>query len=757
MKRIGTSLTLTLALVACGNAPLEPGDDATPSDGGADVTSDVATDTTTDLGADGGPTCQDDIYGVTSEERSISVSEAASLGGLTACAGVPDYFAFTTLPTATAAIVRIEADGEISFTVDGVQATGTEHVAERELEDDSPVLVVVTAAADTGYGIEFVSQTDELQDCLRTEEEPNEGLEDAFEVTEDSFSLETRLCEADNDWFAFDVPAGGVLEVSIDFVHDEGDLDTALYDAADSSSPIEESNGGQDGESVSVGPIATEGRYYFHVYGWEGAENSYTLRSEISVEGEGFTAEVSGTVEYEDRVFSPSGFTGELVPKPAQNTLVEIVRDDGAVVGTGFTDEAGAFALQYFAQDGESYSARAVSVGSVDGFRVEVRDRTGASALYAVESEPFDAAPEVSGISLLAAADDGIGGGLNIVDETNRGFRFVARYSDHRSPTLTYFWQGGQSYSCGSCYSDNSIRLGGQLEDPDEYDDDIILHEFSHYMVAHYSADSSPGGSHRDRLVDPYLAYGEGLAYFLSSAIREDPTMTDNFLGEARFIDYEAVTLAGEDLDDFYGTTNGRLDGNQREEMPAGIIWDVWDGPNPDEPWDTIELGDRTIEILFEYFSDGMPVDVGVRGIEISDFINAIACELEVSTDLQPVVDDREYPFDVEEDAECEFKGHEQSLWVHEEQGQLWLHGDTLGRRFQIEVASADSVEKREVLCSSAPCVIHQGANSDEVVLAVGGQGAGAASWVGADALLRMLGGRLSVEEGRAVRAYPTR
>ncbi|MFT6398592.1 MAG: hypothetical protein ACJAYU_003351 [Bradymonadia bacterium] len=436
-----------------------------------------------------------------------------------------------------------------------------------------------------------------------------------------------------------------------------------------------------------------------------------------------------------------------------------MVRADGSVVGTGLTDESGAFDAEYFAQEGASYRVRAISAGAIDGFRVEVRDRTGASALYAVESELFEASEATGGIDLLAAADDGIGGGLNIVDSTIDAFQFVAEYSDERSPTLTYFWQSGQSYSCGSCYSGNSIRLGGQLEDPDEYDDDIILHEFGHYMVEHYSADSSGGGSHRDRLVDPYLAYGEGLAYFLSSAIRNDPTMTDNFLGDARFIDYEAVTLAGEDLDDFYGTTNDGQDGNQREELPAGIIWDVWDGPSPEEPWDTIELGGRTIELIFEYFHDGMPVDVGVRGIEITDFMNAVACELDVPSDLQPIIDDREYPFEAEEEASCSFKGTGTTISVRAEQGDLIASGDLAGLLFEVSLDDGGVLRKHTVSCATDECVLASEADATTLMVAIaaGKDGPVATSWVGRDALLRMLGGRLTTVDGYAVRSYPSR
>ena len=762
MRTSGLSAFIALALSACGNAPLVLGDtgaDTEPPD-----TADAATDTVDDLGTDAvadattevGPTCQEDIYGVTSPERAIAINRDTELDGLSACAGAPDHFAFTPKAGATSISISVETAGRVTLTVAGQLLASNRYQANLTGDEPTPIEVVVTGVEDSVYSVEFSSSLDVVDDCLDTPEEPNDSAETGFEVTAANWSLETAICPNDDDWYIFDLPAGSSLDISVAFIHNRGDIDTALYDLSDLGTIVAESNGAENGERVTAGPSPFDARYAFHVYGWEGATNDYEITSTITNEGEGFPASVSGVVRYEDRVFAPTGFTGELVPRPVDGGVVEVVRADGSVVGEGRTNENGEFTAEYFAQEGTAYRVRAVSVGTFDGFRVEVRDRTGASALYAVESDEFQATAATSGIELLASADDGIGGGLNIVDNTIDAFQFVAHYSDERSPTLTYFWQSGQSYSCGSCYSGNAIRLGGQLEDPDEYDDDIILHEFAHYMVEHYSADSSGGGSHRDRLVDPYLAYGEGLAYFLSSAIRNDPTMTDNYLGDARYIDYEAVTIAGEDLDDFYGTTNGRADGNQREEMPAGIIWDVWDGPSADEPWDTIELGDRTIEILFEYFHDGMPVDVGARGIEISDFINAVACELDVPTELQPIIDDREFPFDADDDGTCSFKGSPGELTVTEHQGALVVSGAAAGLRFEVSLDDGESVEKHLVVCSSDVCELAVEVDSSVLMVATAEakDGPVATSWVGREALARLLGGTLTTVNGYAVRAY---
>lgn len=65
--------------------------------------------------------------------------------------------------------------------------------------------------------------------------------------------------------------------------------------------------------------------------------------------------------------------------------------------------------------------------------------------------------------------------------------------------------------------------------DPDEFDDDIILHEFGHQVADLLSKDHSMGGAHTIySYVDLRLSWSEGLAHYLSSAFRNDPTHVDS-------------------------------------------------------------------------------------------------------------------------------------------------------------------------------------------------------------------------------------
>ncbi|MCB9507570.1 MAG: hypothetical protein H6700_07195 [Myxococcales bacterium] len=552
--------------------------------------------------------------------------------------------------------------GELSTDADGhidAADVGDELVADARPPDDVADGDVSIDASDTrpdtpDLGVDDVAR-DAPDPCATSPEEPNDSAAAATGLDVGA-TLNGRICANDLDWFGVELAAGESVSIAIRFTHRRGDLDAALYRAGDLTNPVMVADSGDDDELLSFGPATEATRLLVYLYGFEGAENTYTIAA-TTQQVPGTVATVRGVVTFDDRLFGPDGFTGEIASRPIRSGVVEVADETGTVIATTSTDDAGNFAADYVAEPGVAITVRALAAVTVDGLRVEVRDRSRSSALYSISGRTVAGAAEL--VTLHGAAETSAGPALHIADVVGDAFRFTRRFSDASAPTLRVSWQDGQPFSCGSCYSNQTISLGGQVEDPDQYDDDIILHEVGHYLVQHFGADSSPGGSHRDRLVSPQLAYGEGLAYFLSSAIREDPTMTDNFEASARFIDYEAVTLGGESIDDFFGTTNGRLNGDLREEVVAGVMWDVYDGPSAAEPFDAISLGpDATMAILFDYFHAGTAANVGPSGIDLSDFLNAVGCGFPEQGDaLQLVVDDREFPWSVGDDTECSLKG----------------------------------------------------------------------------------------------------
>ena len=56
------------------------------------------------------------------------------------------------------------------------------------------------------------------------------------------------------------------------------------------------------------------------------------------------------------------------------------------------------------------------------------------------------------------------------------------------TPPLTVIWK--PNYTCTTAYSQDTIRVQGDTTDTDEWDDDVLLHEFGHYLMDTALADS---------------------------------------------------------------------------------------------------------------------------------------------------------------------------------------------------------------------------------------------------------------------------
>jgi len=346
-----------------------------------------------------------------------------------------------------------------------------------------------------------------------------------------------------------------------------------------------------------------------------------------------------GTVRYEDRPQDADGFTGAIVPMPAPGILVELLDGSGATLESVRTDVDGAFVFE--ASSG-GVSIRAASDVRLGDHRAVVIDRRRRPSLYTVEV----LASEGVATDLLAEAGD-VGGPFNVLAVTHLAFETYAPFVGAAGPTLAYRWEPGRAFGCGSCYGDDEVSLGGGSDDTDEYDDFIIVHELGHYFVEHYSADSSPGGTHRDLQVEPVLAYGEGLAYAFAGVVLGAPWVIDSFIDDTRFIDFEAMTLGGVGEPTFTGTADGTATGDLREEIVSGILWDAFDPASGSEPFDRVALGtEGWMRLLIDHFGGGGLPDRGARGIDLTDFLDALVCVSGVpAADVAALAADREFPW----------------------------------------------------------------------------------------------------------------
>ncbi len=241
------------------------------------------------------------------------------------------------------------------------------------------------------------------------------------------------------------------------------------------------------------------------------------------------TASLSGSVQYEDREYSYSGFTGNTSYKSVRFAVVDLVDAANTVVDSAVTDEQGRYELS---GSGVNLYVRVLAVTDQEaGSEIEVSDHNG--AVYAVRRNASEHNDGVLDFNI--AYDDRIAGALNILDVYTNASLFVAESSNKPLPALKVHWQPGSSrygtYFCqtnymgGSCPQGKGIYLlggSGSGGDTDEYDDDVLYHEYAHYLESAYGAQDSPGGRHylTDNDSDLRLAWSEGLGGFFPGAVK---------------------------------------------------------------------------------------------------------------------------------------------------------------------------------------------------------------------------------------------
>lgn len=89
--------------------------------------------------------------------------------------------------------------------------------------------------------------------------------------------VQGRVCSGDSNWYAVELGRNARLAVVLRFSHAEGDLDLELTNA--SGIVLGQSAGTSNVESITLD--LARGSYRIHVYGYSGAQASYTLKAEL--------------------------------------------------------------------------------------------------------------------------------------------------------------------------------------------------------------------------------------------------------------------------------------------------------------------------------------------------------------------------------------------------------------------------------------------------------------------------------------------
>ncbi|MDH5301260.1 MAG: pre-peptidase C-terminal domain-containing protein [Gammaproteobacteria bacterium] len=236
--------------------------------------------------------------------------------------------------------------------------------------------------------------------------------------------------------------------------------------------------------------------------------------------------EVQGSVLYQDKRYSTSGVLIDESYKPVRNAIVDVMDLTGNVMMSTQTDDEGQYTILVLPS--EKYVVRVLAKSAIGmPYALEVRDFSG--LLYGVTQNLDLTNPSSS--TLVISHVSGFSAVYNIFDVMMVGSEFMQQQNVGSLPSLDVYWESGKGQATYFCSGFHSVYctlgegvyvLGGASGDSDEFDDDVLWHEFGHYVARYYSRDDSPGGCHvlSSTNLDLRLAWSEGWGDFFPAAVK---------------------------------------------------------------------------------------------------------------------------------------------------------------------------------------------------------------------------------------------
>jgi hypothetical protein len=306
---------------------------------------------------------------------------------------------------------------------------------------------------------------------------------------------------------------------------------------------------------------------------------------------------LTGRVTFEARQATSTGVSLRTEERPARHVRLEARASSGdALLGEARTDDEGHYVLE---GTGDVGSIDVVATMDLNGTPLAV---TLDDAGRRPHAQTFQLPPSAERAAwdghLEPGVEESLSGALHILDTLARGVQTVEGWAGERLPELYVYWgpdvtvdwsyyrgERGLSRFCLELLAGR--RSERTTTDTDEHDEAIILHELGHFVFDRWTTYSSIGGRHpRGSLVDPGVAWEEGRATWLATAIRQDPA----------YVDSRGVEGAGSARVDESVETPQPPRGPGSETSVAGILWDLSDGDEiPDADADGVLVGPAAI------------------------------------------------------------------------------------------------------------------------------------------------------------------
>jgi hypothetical protein len=190
-------------------------------------------------------------------------------------------------------------------------------------------------------------------------------------------------------------------------------------------------------------------------------------------------------------------------------------------------------------------------------------------------------------------------------------------------------WSSGQKPGTHYVRGDDNLSFNGHEDDPDEFDDSVILHELGHRVLAKLSRSDSPGGNHDMKTHSvPSLAWSEGFSTYFGQRVMGTPRYNDQYKGGVMQFDLKPL-----DSGVVLGTSDNTEKGNICESTVASLLWYLQDDLAESE--NDLVAGKESSWLPF--FAQQMKSDENLQAGEpgkadLADLIKLWACGLDADS-----------------------------------------------------------------------------------------------------------------------------
>ncbi len=328
---------------------------------------------------------------------------------------------------------------------------------------------------------------------------------------------------------------------------------------------------------------------------------------------------VTGQCLYVDREFDAGGFTGAEPLRPVRGADVEVWHGN-KLDGIGVTDENGSFTLGIVDNKTRDINVRCLARRQTStAVPLEVRFGTQSSSVWSMTTDTIFGHPPDQDVDIgtLVAIPEAGGEPFNLFDAATVGAEYLdfLRGGGAPSPLLLVIWNSANPTlsSWNGAWISQARNAG--------YDDTVLLHEMGHYITDNFSADDSPGGSHRlsDCNQDLRLAFDEGHASHFGLSARRFRALTDS----STYVRTTGQAGPG-NLQFFFDIETQQpfvCAGATSETTVYAALWDIGDGPTaPDGSPGVEEAWDQLLNVDQEYWEVFSGYLLAATNISLEDF-----------------------------------------------------------------------------------------------------------------------------------------